>query len=138
MDSPIADKQMRGLVFEMVPTMLWHTQGVIESEDRIKQLRDELQREQELLDTKTENMVRYFDAFIEITEYSPLLDSKDGFNDLSYQRFVQKFCVSVDKANRRSVQMLYRAVNKQLFGEESKEAEDGRVVASSEGSTEPT
>lgn len=67
------------------------------------------------LDNVTENMVRFFDGFVEIAEYSAILDDLNLYDDLGYQRFLSKFRIAVTDDNKAAVYRFYQAVHRRLY-----------------------
>lgn len=118
MDSPIAAQRMRDLVWDMVPSVISHVQGVIIAEGEFKKLERQLKVARDNLDNRTEDMVRFFDAFVEIAEYSPLLDDLPSYDDVSYQRFIAKFKIEVTSDNSVAVSRFYQAIHSRLYDED--------------------
>ena len=121
------------LVMRVTPDLISRVETITRNANEINRLRRELAEAESTQRRDQIQCDREFEAFVELLE----LTNTTIQPDMSFPMFCAKFKINPRDGNEErklAVSKLYTMV-KTYFNQE---AEDGGVVASSEGSTEPT
>lgn len=138
MDNPIASEKVKHVVANMVLPMCGFIQEKHQIQKDIEGLESQLKKKRTILTEAEKKESDNFNAFMELLELTSFHSELARTPPTTMNRFAFMMGCSRETTQLSEFYTLFRMINDRLHPKDQMEAEDGGVVASSEGSTEPT